>query len=217
MKQVSQYENDIASIRIMMERSAKFISLSGLSGILAGVYCLAGAIAAYYVSYYPYSLFSYHIEFINDPLILFELTCIALIVLVLSVSTAVWHSYRKAKKLGLKLWSATSRKLLHNISVPLVAGGIFVLIMISTDHFALAAPACLLFYGIALIQGSDNTFNEIRYLGFLEIVLGLVAAIFPGYGLIFWATGFGILNIIYGVIMYNKYDKMKTPARTPSP
>lgn len=207
MSQASRYENDIASIRIMMERSVKFISLSGLSGILAGIYCLAGAIAAYYISYYPYPLFSYHIQFINDPVVLFELTCVALLVLFLSISTAVWLSYRKAKKLGLKLWSPSSRKLMYKISVPLVAGGIFVLIMISTDHFALAAPACLLFYGFALIQGSDNTFDEIRYLGFLEILLGLVAAIYSGYGLIFWTIGFGFLNIIYGAIMYNKYDK----------
>jgi hypothetical protein len=71
----------------------------------------------------------------------------------------------------------------------------------------LAAPACLVFYGLALIQGSANTFDEIRYLGFSEIILGLISASVPGYGLVFWAIGFGVLHIIYGVIMYNKYDK----------
>ena len=93
-----------------------------------------------------------------------------------------------------------------NLAIPLVSGGIFILIMLYTGHFGLAAPASLIFYGLALINGSLNTYDEVRYLGVSEIILGLIAA-FPGYGLIFWALGFGVLHIIYGGIMYNKYDK----------
>ncbi|MBT1700273.1 hypothetical protein KK083_25525, partial [Fulvivirgaceae bacterium PWU4] len=59
----------------------------------------------------------------------------------------------------------------------------------------------------ALIQGGSNTYDEIRYLGYCEITLGLIAALFPGYGLLAWAMGFGVLHIVYGAIMYNKYDK----------
>jgi hypothetical protein len=94
-----------------------------------------------------------------------------------------------------------------NVAIPLITGGVFILIMLYNGHFGLAAPASLIFYGLALIQGSSNTFDEIRYLGFCEIILGLISAFFPGYGLIFWALGFGVLHIVYGVIMYNKYDK----------
>jgi hypothetical protein len=94
-----------------------------------------------------------------------------------------------------------------NLSIPLFSGGIFILIMLLSGHFGLAAPACLLFYGIALIQGSPNTYEEVRYLGFCEIGLGLISALLPGYGLLFWALGFGVLHIVYGGIMYNKYDK----------
>jgi hypothetical protein len=206
MREAARYEQDIASIRIMMEQSTKFLSLSGLSGILAGMYSLIGSVAAYYVSYYPYPPFSYHIHSINDPIVLAELTVIALTVISASIATGVWLSYRKARRQGRRLWSAAGRRLASKVAVPLIAGGIFVLIMISTDHFALAAPACLLFYGIALLQASDNTFDEVRYLGISEIILGLVAAVFPGYGLIFWAIGFGLLHIIYGAILYNKYD-----------
>jgi hypothetical protein len=209
MKPIQEYEKDIASIRTMMERSAKFISLSGLSGVLAGFYALAGAFAAYYIVQYPVSPFGFRSNPIQeqDPDALWKLIGLASLVLLLSVITAVGLSQRKAKRQGVHLWSSASRTMLINVAVPLVSGGIFILIMLNTGHFDLAAPACLIFYGIALIQGSTNTFDEIRYLGFCEIGLGLVAAMYPGYGLIFWALGFGVLHIIYGAIMYNKYDK----------
>jgi hypothetical protein len=94
-----------------------------------------------------------------------------------------------------------------NLSIPLITGGLFILIVLGTGHYGLAAPASLIFYGLALIQASSNTYDEIRYLGFSEIILGLISAILPGFGLIFWALGFGVLHIVYGTIMYNKYDK----------
>jgi hypothetical protein len=207
MKPIQEYEKDIASIRTMMERSAKFISLSGLSGVLAGVYALIGAVVAYYIVHYPVSPFKYRIYSIQEPGTLLKLILVASLVLVASVVTALLLSKRKAKKQGINLWGPASRTILANVTIPLVAGGMFILIMLYTGHFGLAAPGCLIFYGIALIQGSTNTFDEIRYLGFCEIGFGLVAAMYPGYGLVFWALGFGVLHIIYGAIMYNKYDK----------
>lgn len=207
MKDVHEYEKDLASIRNMMERSAKFISLSGLSGVLAGVYALIGAGAAYYVAQYPVSPLDYRQYSLNEPDTLFKLLFIAGVVLAASMTTGLVLSIRKAKKHGLKFWASSSQRLFLNLAIPLVSGGIFILIMLFTGHFGMAAPASLIFYGLALIQASSNTFDEIRYLGFSEIILGLISAALPGYGLIFWALGFGVLHIVYGGIMYNKYDK----------
>jgi hypothetical protein len=207
MKQVHEYEKDIASIRTIMERSAKFLSLSGLSGMLAGIYALLGAVAAYFVVQYPVSPFHYRIYSAQEPDKLWKLILIALAVLAASLSTGLWLSGKKARRHGLKLWTVASRRLVYNLAIPLASGGIFILIILYTGHFGLAAPTSLIFYGLALIQGSSNTFDEVRYLGYSEIILGLVSALFPGYGLIFWAIGFGVLHIVYGAIMYNKYDK----------
>lgn len=207
MKQVHEYEKDIASIRNMMERSAKFISLSGLSGMLAGIYALAGAVAAYFVVQYPVSPFNYRIYSAQEPDKLWKLILIAALVLAASLSTGLWLSGKKARKHGIKLWTIASRRLVYNLAIPLASGGVFILIILYTGHFGLAAPASLIFYGLALIQGSSNTFDEVRYLGYSEIILGLVSALYAGYGLIFWAIGFGVLHIVYGAIMYNKYDK----------
>ncbi len=207
MKDIHDYQKDIASIRSMMERSAKFLSLSGLAGVLAGLYALAGAAIAYRMVHYPLSPFDYRQYSINEGDTLLRLILVAVAVLVASLATGFWLSHKKAKKHGMKLWNPASRIMFINISIPLVTGGIFALIMLYTGHFGLAAPACLIFYGIALIQGSSNTFVEVRYLGFCEIALGLISAALPGFGLLFWSLGFGVLHIVYGAVMYNKYDK----------
>lgn len=207
MKEIQEYEKDIASIRNMMERSVKFISLSGLSGVLAGIYALIGATAAYFISHYPVSPFHYRIYSVSEPDTLWKLLVIAALVLFASISTGLWLSMRKAKKANIKFWTTASRQLFVNLAIPLVTGGLFILILLYTNHYGIAAPACLLFYGIALIQASTNTFDEVRYLGFTEILLGLISALLPGYGLVFWAIGFGVMHIIYGTVMYFRYDK----------
>jgi hypothetical protein len=203
---MSNPEKDIEAIRSLMERSVKFLSLSGLSGILSGLYASAGAIVAYFLIYYPRSPFLYRIESIQQPDIVFQLLGIAAFVLVASLITGYWLSNKKAKKSNTEIWNPTSKRLFLNLSIPLIAGGIFILILLANGHYGIAAPACLVFYGLALINASDNLFDEVRYLGYSEIIVGLICAALPGYGLLFWFVGFGLLHIIYGGLMYKKYD-----------
>jgi len=207
MKEIQEYEKDIASIRTMMERSVKFFSLSGLSGVLAGLYALAGAGIAYYLVYYPNSPSGFQLHYVNEQTVISNLLTVAILVLVLSLGTGLWMSSRKATKLGTTIWNKPSKQLFADLSVPLVTGGLFIIIMLSRGYFGFVAPACLLFYGLALIFASRNTYKEIQYLGFIEIGLGLLTAALPGYGLIFWSLGFGVMHIIYGTIMHFRYDK----------
>ncbi len=199
-------EKDIEMIRSLMERSVKFLSLSGLSGILAGLYASIGAVVAYFMLYYPYSPFHYRIESIQNTDVIVQLLILAVIVLVTSLVTGYWLSNRKAKKSGTTVWNATSKRLILNLSIPLATGGMFILILLSYGHFGVAAPASLIFYGLAILNACDNLFDEVRYLGYSEIIAGLICAALPGYGLLFWFVGFGLLHIIYGALMYKKYD-----------
>lgn len=201
MKQSQTYQKDLESIRELMERSVKFISLSGLSGIMAGIYALIGASVAYYLIYYRNSPYDE-----RDVVNLSGLVALAAGVLVSSIATGLWLSSNKAKKAGVAVWDTTSKRLILNLSIPLLTGGFFILILLTQGHFGLAAPACLIFYGLALINASPNLYEEVRYLGYLEITLGLVSAMMPGHGLLFWSIGFGVLHIIYGAIMYKRYD-----------
>src|SRR5690606_18061511 len=164
MKDVKEYEKDLASIRNIMERTAKFISLSGLSGVLAGVYALAGATAAYFIVQYPVSPFDYRVFSVSAPDTLWKLIGIAAIVLILSVGTGLLLSNKKAVRHGLKFWGGPTKKLIINQMIPLTTGRLFILIMLGSGHYGLAAPASLIFYGLALINASSNTFDEIRYL-----------------------------------------------------
>lgn len=207
MPDKSKYEADIASIRNMMDRTSKFISLSGLSGVLAGVYALIGAGTVYFMVHFPRSPFGYRVETIQPLDTVVKLMGVALAVLVASISTGLWLSSKKAKRAGLKVWNASSRALLINLAVPIVSGGIFILILLMNSHYGVVAPACLIFYGLGLINASANLYDEIRYLGYSEICLGLISAALPGYGLLFWSLGFGVLHIIYGLFMFRKYDR----------
>ncbi|MBD1392854.1 hypothetical protein [Mucilaginibacter glaciei] len=200
----NEVQDQLQSIRSMMERSSKFISLSGLSGVLAGVYALVGVALAYFILNY-----TARAELLGDfpnspvPALLF----IALAVLVLSLITGLILTLRKAKQKGQNPWGRSSRQLLYNLAVPLVTGGLLSLILISRGYFGIVAPATLIFYGLALVSASNVTYKDVQYLGIIEIALGLFAALLPGYGLVFWAIGFGVLHIVYGSIMYFKYDK----------
>ena len=207
MSTESKFESDIASIRTMMERTSKFISLSGLSGVLAGIYALIGAAIAYLMLQYPNSPLSYRTESVQSLDVIIKLLLLAAVVLILSLGSVFWLTSRKAKRLGANVWDRSARLLLINLATPIFAGGIFILILLANGHYGVVAPACLVFYGLGLINASPNLYDEIRYLGYSEIVLGLLSAALPGYGLLFWSIGFGILHIVYGVLMHRKYDK----------
>ena len=207
MTKDSNYQQDLASIRQLMERSSKFISLSGLSGILAGTYALIGAAIAYYLIQYPLSITSYRQQSLQQSDVVFKLLLLAVVILVASLLTGYLLSLRKARQQGIKVWDVTSKRLAINLLIPLLTGGLFILILLYQGHYGVVAPACLIFYGLALINASANLYEEIRYLGYSEIALGLIAALLPGYGLLFWAIGFGALHIFYGALMFRKYDR----------
>lgn len=201
------YLKDIIEIKSIMNKSSRFISLSGLSGILAGIYALIGAFAANYLLT-NYQVANSYVGLIPISYLEYFLLGIALLVLTLSVITAFIFSSKKAKKSGENLWDATSKRLLINFAIPLFTGGSFCIILYQYGLIGLIAPATLIFYGLACVNASKYTLGDIRYLGFLNIVIGLVSTQFIGYGLYFWAFGFGILHIVYGIVLYNKYDKI---------
>jgi hypothetical protein len=131
---------------------------------------------------------------------------IAMVVLIVSIIIAYSFSLAKAKKSGMKILSPVSRRLLVNLMIPLVSGGLFVIILMLQSHFQLIIPSLLIFYGLALINAGKFTYSEVFYLGVIEIVTGLISAFFPAQGLIFWSMGFGIVHILYGLFMYRKYE-----------
>ncbi len=209
MNSTHKHFEDISEIRQIMERSTRFLSLSGLSGVFAGIFALAGTLAAWgYLQenglYYDENYLLVQGDAPIAPRLFFILD--AGIVLVLALASAVFFSYRKAKRESLPFWSPVLKRLLFNLLVPLATGGILSIILIWQNHLNLVAPLTLIFYGIALVNAGKFTNREIIALGIAEIVFGLAATVWQAYGIWFWAGGFGLLHIIYGIALYYKYD-----------
>lgn len=200
----------LKEIRTIMDRSARFISLSGWSGIWAGSTALAGAFVAYRWMRLPQYMLKgvtleAHSEYFDEYTVRF--IYLAAIVFIVAFVGAFFFTWRKASRLNQTLWTNASRQMLLQLFFPMFAGGVFTTIFIYYGCGLFVAPACLTFYGLALISASRHTLSDIRYLGMFDVVLGCATLFFPGYGLFFMAIGFGVLHILYGALVWNKYDK----------
>ena len=212
----NKYLEDIVSIKTMMSKSSRFMSLSGLSGILAGVYALIGAYAAHLVlgqqeltaSVQQYPSFAGLINAYMGHPAGSKLVGIGIVVLVMAILTGIILTIRKAKREEEKIWDTSSRRLISNFAIPLATGGAFCIVLMQYGLIGLVAPATLIFYGLALVNASKFTLGDIKYLGIANVIIGLISTQFIGYGLYFWAFGFGVLHIVYGAIMYSKYDRI---------
>lgn len=200
-----KHKEDLSHIRSMMERSSRFISLSGLSGVFAGLSALIGGL-------YVYQLFKANgLDYFDgeDKLysadLVSELVFSASLILFFALTFGIFFTIRKSRKYNLPVWTAATKNMLLNLAIPLVVGGVFCLALLHHKIYVLIAPATLLFYGLALVNAEKYTFSDIKYLGFCELILGCISLFFLGYGLVFWIIGFGILHILYGLIVFKKY------------
>lgn len=208
----NEHLESLQQIRSMMERSSRFISLSGLSGVAAGIIALAGAAMAYiYLETVPFSasyLRSVQTDYEKWGLDFHEFFALdAGLVLLLALAAGIFFTTRKAMKKGQKIWDKLTLRLLVNLGIPLVTGAIFCLALLKYEIFGLVAPTTLIFYGLSLINGSKYTLNDIRYLGVTEIILGMIGLFNIGFGLEIWAIGFGLMHIVYGTFMWMKYER----------
>ncbi|MFZ1586657.1 MAG: hypothetical protein WAT40_17960 [Saprospiraceae bacterium] len=202
----SKYLEDISEIKNIMNRSSRFISLSGMSGILAGMFALVGAYLAYMIVYESPNPNVIGTDIILSTEQIFDLTILGISVMILALISGVLLSMRKAKKNGEKIWDTSSQRLIINFLIPLSTGAIVCLIMIQKGLIIYVAPLTLLFYGLSCVHASKYTIGGVRYLGITIILIGLIATYYTGYGLLFWAIGFGLCHIIYGALMYFKYE-----------
>ena len=205
MDKKASIQEDISSIRQMMEKSTRFLSLSGLSGVLAGVIGLLGCGIAYYWLYYPqmpWGIPAADAQALVQPMVILAGT-----VLIAALLTVGGFTYQKAGKQGQKIWNSSFKRLVLNLAIPLAAGGFFIGACLVHGYWGLIAPASLVFYGLSLINGAHFTLGDVRQLGYTQLTLGVICAFFPLYGLLFWAIGFGLMHLVYGSIMHFRYDR----------
>jgi hypothetical protein len=214
MPNTSRDLDTLQDIKRMMERSSRFISLSGWSGISAGVCALIGAgfaqksIQHYLqVDYLTNSAYPFRLRI--------ELTMIAIFTFFSALLLATFFTYLKSRKEGVAIWGSTARRLMWNTSLPMLIGGFFIWRLIDLKQYELLAPASLIFYGLALVNGSKYTMGEVRWLGYGQLLLGIINLWVTHEDILFWALGFGLLHIIYGGSMWWKYDRKNQVGREP--
>jgi hypothetical protein len=200
-------EEELAEIKSMMERSTRFLSLSGLSGILAGIYSLAAAGLAWYWIYFPSSSWGAGAATLSFREVLNQLLLLGLATLIASVSTAYFLSKKKGSNSSQIFWTPASKRFLQALFLPVALGGFFCFALLHERAFGLIPAATLIFYGIGLVQSAQFTLGEIKNLGYTQLGLGLIAAFFPDFGLLCWALGFGAFHVVYGALMYFRHER----------
>lgn len=201
--------SEVRDIRKLMERSSRFTSLSGLSFIAAGICACIGAWMAYWLlSRYYGKPEAWTYNDASFSLLRLQLLATAAVLLGVAGLSALFFTWRKARKQGITLMHFSSRRVFFAMAVPLVAGGVFLLGQLRYDDWRFIAPGCLLFYGLALLNASKYTVADIRLLALAEIILGLLNTFYINYGFHFWVLGFGVLHLVTGFVMWWKYDRV---------
>jgi hypothetical protein len=201
---------DIRDIRSMMERSTRFISLSGWSGVWAGCTALAGAALANWALHNTSYEGRTSVSALDFPNLIVDaltirLAFIAAMTFLVAFCGAFYFTWRRAQVKGQKMWTRPAQQLMVQVAIPMIVGGVFCLAFLMNGLYAFIAPACLGFYGLALVNGSKYTLGEIRWLGYCQLLLSCIALFIPYHGIAFMAAGFGLLHVIYGIAMWNKY------------
>ncbi len=201
-------KQELNEIRRIMERSTSFISLSGLSGISAGI---VGILTYFFVYSRTNYLFEENPNFATTTEGLSYLLKLLIPTACASLATAflfvLYFSARNAKANNQPLWNKSSKQLVANLFIPLIAGGAFCISLLVHSYLDMLAPTMVVFYGLALLNASKYTLEEIRWLGITEICIGLIACFYTELGPWAWLFGFGILNCICGVVMYFKHEQ----------
>lgn len=209
MQDQTEHLESIKDIKQLMHKSSRFISLSGLSGISAGLCALVAAIyAGSRIECWKRGDCAYERLVLNNGLNpRATLLWIGLVTFVAAFALAFLFTWLRSRKTGVPVWGFSARRVMINVGVPMVVGGLVIWRLMDFGLYGLIPAASMLFYGLGLINASKYTYPEIRYVGYGQLLLGIANLWLVGYGLYFWAAGFGLLHILYGIIMWNKYER----------
>lgn len=197
------YLEDISQIKNLMAESSKFLVFTtGLSGFFSGLFAILGMI-------YIYVLADGDVNDIEQLTVNYRSTVAVVLIIILALSTLVTVIFtrRNAKSQGQNPWNPIAKKMVFNFYTVGVLGAVYLLILFFQEKYDTIVELMLVFYGMALLNGSKYTFDQVKLLAYIQIALGLACSFFDSYDFWFWVAGFGLVNLIYGGIMYFGYGK----------
>ncbi|MBC7797651.1 MAG: hypothetical protein H7Z37_12330 [Pyrinomonadaceae bacterium] len=180
--------DNLRFIRETMERSTAFTAVSGYGGALMGATAIGAAIIASQQTSTKYWLITWLAE------------------AVLALAIGVLAMWQKAKIIDAKLFSTPTRKFALGFAPPIFAGIALTIVFYKHNLNDLLPTVWLLIYGAAVMTGGMFSVKPIPIMGAMILSLGVISAISPPeYGNILMALGFGVLQIIFGVIIGRKF------------
>lgn len=188
-------EENLRVIRGLMERSTKYSTFSGLSGILAGLASVSGCAVTRLLSLHPMSARQFNASF---------LTTWALVV-VFAIGMDYLLTKRRAARVGKHILSRLGKQM-FTASVPgLATGAMLSLFLLRHGLLTAVYPLWMLSYGVAVCAVGVFSQREVSVLGFAFLVAGAVTLLLPGYlGLVMMAVTFGGFHVAYGLYMSSK-------------
>ena len=207
---MKNHEEQLAAIqemRNMMDQATRFKLISGLSGMIAGILSLLSL----YVIYIMSGISPFEVEALervwrgSNPILI---SCIFISLFVACMGLGLYMSRRNARQAGKNAWDGSAKRLVFSLLIPVLTGGVFSMLLIQLGLVSLFAPVTLLFYGMGLLSASKFTLDAVRTVGLIFIGLGLLATGILSYGLLIWTLGFGLVHIVYGFIIYVKYERV---------
>jgi hypothetical protein len=180
--------DNLRYIRETMERSAVFTSVPGYGGALMGATAIGAAIVAH-----------------NQPLIR-DWLIVWLVEAALAFAIGFFALWQKSKSSGESLASVPAKKFATAFAPPIVAGIILTALFYYRGFFAFLPCAWLTLYGTAVVTGGAYSVRIVPIVGWIFVALGAVAAFAPGNaGNLLMALGFGVLHIVFGLIVARRY------------
>ncbi len=181
-------EENLRFIRETMERSTSFTAVPGYGGMLMGVTAVAAAFIASQQIYLRNWLFVW----LAEAFLAFAIGLLAM--------------WQKSKIADQSLFSTPAKKFAFGFTPSLIAGVAITLGLWRYEQYEIMAPVWMLCYGASVVTGGAFSVRIVPRLGWLFIALGAAAFALPAaYGNYLMAASFGLLHIVFGVIIARRY------------
>ena len=180
--------DNLRFIRETMERSTSFTAVSGVAGMIMGAVAMVAAVVA---------------STRRTPEAWLLTWLIAALVAGLA---ALWAMIRKARASGVSLLSGPGSKFALFFTPPIVVGALLTAALVRVDLLSVLPGAWLLLYGTAVVSGGAFSVRIVPMMGVGFMLVGALALFAPpAWGDEFMAVGFGVLHIVFGLVIWRKH------------
>lgn len=207
-----EVKKTLSDIRDMMSKSSRFQSVSGYSivvvGLLAAVASLITAVFIGVENGFPCSEKLQHFAVMDTAVRTKSIAITGMVLFALSLLTVFFFAYIKSKRHQLRFaFDKRMGQMLLDFFIPLAVGGVLSIVLVMQQHYGLTSSIMLIFYGLALVNCSHYTYPVFRYLGYVELLLGIIDCFTMSHALLTWFLGFSVAHIVFGIVYILLFDR----------